>query len=242
VDLVSVFEWDVSNWAQATSFWSRHLPADLTGLQALEVGAHNGGLSLWLALQGAQVVCSDLREPVDRGRALHEQFGVGDRIRYEKIDARQIPYRRHFDLVVFKSLLGGIRGSAGEEAPLQVTRSIWEALKPGGKCLFAENLAGCAIHRFTRRHFVPWGNQWKYLAFHEIPLMFDPFDSLDWEARGFSGLFGWTERSRRVLGFLDRVVFDRFLPKDWRYIAIGVSGKSDHRKTGAGATEGVREE
>lgn len=54
--------WDVRNWAKALDFWTLRTRIPLNEARVLEVGvADNGGLSLWFAANGADVVSSGLR-------------------------------------------------------------------------------------------------------------------------------------------------------------------------------------
>ena len=39
---------------------------------------------------------------------LHKRYGVASRIKYCDINATDIPFENHFDLVVFKSVLGAV--------------------------------------------------------------------------------------------------------------------------------------
>ena len=221
--LRDIFEWDVVNWSPALGFWARHLDGLWESAEALEIGARYGGLSLWLALNGARVVCSDVAEPVDSGRDMHKRYNVAGRIRYEMIDARSIPYRNKFDIVTFKSVLGGVRGRCGDQAQDDIIASIHRALKPGGVLLFIENLDGCALHRVLRQRFVKWGSTWKYLRVDEVEPLLARFASLDWITSGFAGCFGRSEGQRRVLGNLDRFLLTRFVPRSWHYVFIGVA-------------------
>lgn len=224
--LEDVFEWDVINWSVAARFWERRLHGGLSGARALEIGARNGGLSLWLAWKGAHVICSDVSGAMDSARDKHRPYNVLNRISYEKIDARYIPYEDDFDIVAFKSLLGGVRGHCGEGAHFQVMTSILKSLKPGGQLLFAENLEGCFLHRYARKKFIAWGRTWKYLDLEEMSLLFKGFAKVDFITCGFTGCFGRSERQRRVLGTLDKCVFNKVVPSSWRYIVIGVASKS----------------
>lgn len=220
-----VFEWDVTNWSPALEFWSHCLQGRLEGSRALELGARQGGLSLWLALNGARVVCSDVADPVDAGRGLHTRYGVADLIRYEKIDARSIPYRDEFDIVAFKSILGGVRGRFGDQAQNAILASIHGALKPRGSLLFIENLEGSHFHRMLRRRFVRWESTWKYLRLDEVEPLFAGFRTLDFITCGFAGCFGRTESQRWALGKLDSWFLARAVPRSWHYVLIGVATK-----------------
>ena len=224
--LQDVFEWDIVNWSTALQYWKDHLRVRLAGASALEIGAHDGGLSLWLAMQGANAICSDMRETRQQARDKHALYGIAQKIQYQQIDARAIPYENHFDAIVFKSLLGGVRGYFGDDAHFQVVRSIYRSLKPGGQLLFAENLEASGLHRLMRSRFVNWGKTWKYLKLDDIPPLFSGFAKLDFMSCGFAGTFGRTERQRRILGSFDRNFFNSVVPKHWHYIAIGVDTKA----------------
>ena len=110
-------------------------------LDVLEVGAGPGGVSLWLALAGHRVTCTNYDYTVEQAQPLHERYGVADRIEYRDLDILDLPYEDRFDLVVFKSVLGGIPDSdlARHEAAIEQVRKV---LKPGGRLIFAENLRG----------------------------------------------------------------------------------------------------
>jgi SAM-dependent methyltransferase len=129
-------------------------------LNCLALGEHNGGLSLWLALMGKQVICSDLENAEKQAMALHERYNVTDKVRYENIDATNIPYKDKFDIVIFKSMLGGIGKNNNMELQQKVICEIHKALKPGGKLLFAENLRASPLHEFLRKRFISWGRRW----------------------------------------------------------------------------------
>jgi 2-polyprenyl-3-methyl-5-hydroxy-6-metoxy-1,4-benzoquinol methylase len=58
-----IIGWDIDNWSKFLLFCERFLDHNPAGKQALEVGAREGGLSLYLALKGYEVVCSDLEIP-----------------------------------------------------------------------------------------------------------------------------------------------------------------------------------
>jgi 2-polyprenyl-3-methyl-5-hydroxy-6-metoxy-1,4-benzoquinol methylase len=113
--MTDVCGWDVGTWSRAVRFWESRAP--IRG-RALELGARRGGLSLWLAAHGCDVLCSDLWGSQCRARPLHDRYGVV--VAYEDIDATAIPYTASFDLVVFKSMLGALR------SPEQQARAIAE--------------------------------------------------------------------------------------------------------------------
>ena len=65
-------EWDVRNWSVALDFWLDHTTQNLSMCSALELGSQNGGLSLWMALQGAHVVSSDVDLPDQTALRIHK--------------------------------------------------------------------------------------------------------------------------------------------------------------------------
>src|SRR5262245_56122140 len=69
--LKDVIEWDVRNWSVALDFWLAHTAQNLLTRSALEIGSRNGGLSLWLALQGARVQATDIGPPTEAALKLH---------------------------------------------------------------------------------------------------------------------------------------------------------------------------
>jgi SAM-dependent methyltransferase len=226
-DLHTFVQWDVRNWSRALRFWLEVIgPKGLEGAEALELGSRDGGLSLWLARQGAaRVVCSDLEGPADTAHDLHREAGVSKRIEYAPIDARQIGRAEAFDIVVFKSVLGGIGGVGGLEAQAQAIRSIHESLRPGGQLLFAENLTASPLHVGLRRRFVRWSEHWRYLDAAEVDPLLDPFYSVRSTTFGFVAAFGRNERQRSALARLDVAGLDRAVPRSWRYIVAGVATK-----------------
>jgi SAM-dependent methyltransferase len=220
-----IIEWDVANWAPALEFWRQYTSIEIRGSSALEIGSRHGGLSLWLALSGAAVVCSDLNAPTDEARRKHRRYGVAHRVTYDNVDALDIPYDEQFDVVVFKSVLGGIGGARGREAQRQALKQIHKALKRGGELWFAENLTASPVHRALRRACVSWAYRWRYPSIDDLLEFTAPFSSCIWTTSGVLGAFGRSEAQRAALSRLDRWMFNRVTPPAWRYIAVGIARK-----------------
>jgi SAM-dependent methyltransferase len=220
-----IFEWDVGNWSKSIHFWESNSQNDLQNCKALEIGARNGGLSLWLAKKGIQVVCSDIGFPTEKAIKKHEYYGVSDLIRYEKVNALQIPYENEFDIIIFKSVLGGIGRNNNSNNITAALENIHKALKPCGELLFVENLKGSPLHQFFRKKFVKWGNSWNYQSIESLIKSTSKFSSLKYQTKGFLGAFGPNEKTRKIFGKIDTFIFDRVTPQNWRYIFIGVAKK-----------------
>jgi 2-polyprenyl-3-methyl-5-hydroxy-6-metoxy-1,4-benzoquinol methylase len=221
-ELLKYVEWDVRNWAVALDFWLAHSTKRLADCRVLEIGTDYGGLTLWLAEKGAKVVCSDLygvrREAVER----HQSSGLMHRIEHRAIDALNIPYAEEFDVVVFKSVLGGV---GAKEPQAKVVGEMHKALKKGGELFFAENLVASPVHMFFRRKATRWGTTWRYITIEEMNEFLAPFSEKQLRANGFAGTFGRTKAQRNLLALGDRWLFERIVPERWKYIIAGVARK-----------------
>jgi SAM-dependent methyltransferase len=218
-----VIEWDIANWSSALSFWEPYVRT-CESLECLELGSRRGGLSLWMASQGHRVICSDIVSPKATAGPGHERYGVSGLIQYEAVDAVAIPYANRFDVVLFKSILGAIGHNGRLDQQRLAVQQMYKALRPGGRLLFAENLAGSFLHTYCRERFVPWGRRWRYVSLAELKSFFAEFSSFRYTTRGFFGAFGQTESQRKLLARVDRI-FEPLLSESSRYIGIGVAVK-----------------
>lgn len=155
-------QWDVLTWSKAIAYWEKNV--DWSKVEhCLELGGRQGGLSLWLAMKGKKVICSDLEDVELTAKSLHRKYNIENEISYEDIDATNIPYVEYFDVIVFKSIIGGIAKIGIIEVQKKVFQEIYKALKPGGILLFAENLVASPLHQFARKKFNKWGDYWRYV-------------------------------------------------------------------------------
>lgn len=106
--LSDIIEWDIPNWSAALKYWDRYTAHNVASVSALEIGSRHGGLSLSLALSGAHVVCTDVRRPTEESIRKHTSYKVTDYIQYAQVYALNIPHAGCFDIVLFKSVLGGL--------------------------------------------------------------------------------------------------------------------------------------
>lgn len=224
-DTSEFIEWDVRNWSAALEFWKAKSSKNLAGCSALEIGSDYGGLSLWLASEGAEVVCSDINGPKPEARAKHIAAGYADQISYASVDVQNIPFSEKFDVVVMKSVLGIVGDPCTKETQSRAISEIYKSLKPGGELFFAENLAASRLHRYLRGKYVEWGSIWRYPSVKEMLAFLGDFTRVDYTCFGFAGTFGRSERQRDLLGMADRMIIDHIVPTDWKYIMAGVAVK-----------------
>ncbi len=144
---------------------------------------------------------------------------------YADIDARTISYKNRFDIIAFKSVLGGIVRNEPATLSREIMLKLYDALKPGGALLFAENLRSTPLHNFARSHFIGRAASWHYFALREIESMLSCFRSFEITTFGFLGCFGRSEAQRRFLGKLDSALLDKVVPKRWHYVAAAIAYK-----------------
>lgn len=219
-----IIQWDIATWSRALNYWEHAVDWSSVG-NALEPGARNGGLSLWLALKGKQVVCSDRGDVRATAEPLHKKYNVTSLVKYEDIDATSIPYENHFDVIVFKSVIGGIGYGNNKVAQEKAFVEMHKALKPGGKLLFAENLAATKLHRRLRKRGAKWGAEWRYVTTKELEEFLSPFSSKKILATGFLSVFGRSETQRKFLAAIDQCFFNVLTPMSWKYMGYGVAVK-----------------
>lgn len=225
VELRDFIEWDISNWGRALEFWEDNTSVILEQAKALEVGGGHGGLSLWLAKNNVDVLCSDLEGPSDKAIEKHTKYNTTHPIKHDSINALDIPFQNHFDIVLFKSVLGGVGRNNNKDNQIKAIQEMHKSLKSGGELWFAENLVASPIHQFMRKNFVPWGNTWRYVGISEMLSYLGVFSEVKYTTVGFLGAFGLNEFQRIVLGNIDQIIVDKLVPKTWRYIIIGIAKK-----------------
>ncbi len=222
--LNDIIQWDVKAWAVALKYWEENVDWN-NAKTGLELGGRQGGLSLWMALKGVDVVCSDLEGVKETATPLHEKYQLASKIKYQDIDATNIPYENFFDVICFKSIIGGVGRDGHPERQQKAFREIYKALKPGGKLLFAENLVASPIHRTLRKMFVRWGDSWRYVTTSELRTFMSDFSSSEIHTTGVTSAFGRSESQRSLFSGFDNILMNHVCPREWKYIAFGIAVK-----------------
>ncbi|NHB93612.1 class I SAM-dependent methyltransferase [Photorhabdus cinerea] len=223
--LHDIIEWDINSWSKCLCFWLSKGKISLEDAKVLEIGSHNGGLSLWAALNGAKVICSDLGGPNKKAYQKHKDYNLSDFIVYKNINALDIPYENELDIVLSKSVIGGIGRNNNAGNQKIAISEIYKSLKKGGEYWFAENLSASPAHKILRSKFIQWGDEWRYITIDDMNEFLHQFSSVEYITTGFISCFGRTEKQRKILNFFDRFIFSKIVPKKWNYIIIGVAKK-----------------
>jgi len=222
--IADIIQWDINSWKYAINFWEGKCNFNST-LTALELGGRQGGLSLWLALKRIKTICSDLNNTEITALPLHHKYKIEHLVSYQDINATAIPFNEQFDIIIFKSILGGIGYGNNKNAQEQTFKSIYNALKPGGRLLFAENLAASPLHQFFRKKFVKWGSEWRYPKLEELEQWLSNFSKVEIACKGVWATFGRSEKQRNLLSAFDNVIFNHITPKQHKYIVFGYAEK-----------------
>jgi SAM-dependent methyltransferase len=218
-----IVEWDIINWSKAVKFWGK-ADIDYTNKKVLEIGSRNGGLSLYFALKGADVVCSDLNGPTEKAKELHLKYGMEEKIKYEAVDATNIEHTDYFDIICFKSVLGGIGYNDSKERQYAAIKQMYKSLKQGGYLLVCENLTASPLHKYFRKKFTNWGDRWRYVSVSEMLEMLDEFKDVSYKTIGFFATFGRSNSQRNILGYIDNIIENVILKKH-RYIGTFTAKK-----------------
>ena len=220
-----IVEWDLRNWSRAIDFWDENniLNNDVHGKKVLDIGGRNGGLSLYWALKGAEVECTDINEAgFERARTLHRKYGVDSQINYHVLDALALHDDNKYDIITFKSVLGGIGRDNNYGNQCLAMQNIHKALKPGGWVVFVENLTGTFVHMWLRRK-VRHRNSWRYITLDEVFQLTKQYKFINYRTFGLLGGV--------MPGFMGNITSvvdsrcDMVLPDKWKYIVSVVAQK-----------------
>ncbi len=162
-----IIQWDVLNWSRSLNYWDNmsSIPKSQQ-ISALEIGAREGGLSLFLALRGADCTCTDITNPERTATITHKKYKVNNKIQYKEADVCNLNFPDNkFDIVIFKSVLGALQSADRQN---QAIKEIFRVLKVGGELWLAENLKASSLHQYLRSKYVRWSNEWRYIEAAEL--------------------------------------------------------------------------
>lgn len=220
--MADIVGWDVRTWSAAVRFWQGAVEPAPPVLDCLELGAGPGGPSLWLAMLGHRVLCTNQDSTEAFASPLHERYDYPGSIEYRDVNARELPFDAEFDVVVFKSVLGGVGDDADQERTVE---GILRALRPGGRLLFAENVRGTFVHRIARAEMNRRrGANWRFNSLRRFRELLGGFSSVELRTTGVTAMLGTTEPRRAALAGADRIL-GPITPPPWRYMAYGVATK-----------------
>ena len=215
-----IIAWDVKTWAKVLPFWEKNY--EITpGLKVLSIGEREGGVSLYFALKGCNVICTDFREFPDSIYEFHKKHEVTGNVSYvNDVDARNLHQFEdgEFDIVVFKSVIGALHE---KEYQMKAFDEMYRVLKTDGALLFAENLKGTKLHAFLRNKFINWSSNWRYIDLKEDAEFFQKFRKKHFKTAGFIATFGRSEAQRSGLASIDSCLMWA-ISKKWRYVLFGV--------------------
>ena len=228
--LHDIIEWDVPNWSQLIEYWLPLLDTLPRDSKILAIGERNGGLSLWLALMGFNVVCTDVTDISERAGWLHKKYRVANRVSYRVFDVVNEHWEaEQYDIIIAKSVIGGLKANRSDPSTrtLQVQRqavlNIHRLLKPGGYFLSAENLHGNMLLRIARR-LKGRNTSWRHPSYTELESLFAPFTIVQTKTFGILPTFFSGKVQNKCIYFLNKYVL-AVLPAGTKYISFTVARK-----------------
>lgn len=204
------FEWDKDNWSNSIKYFEKNSSKKLTHCKVLEIGSRSGLLGAAFLLCGSDVIISDIIRSLDND--IEYKINNNSKLNFEIIDATNIRYTNEFDIIILKSVLGGL---STKQNQLKCIQQVHKALKNNGEFWVMENLKSSLIHKILRYFFVPWSNTWRYICPNEIEEMFSIFETTNYSSNGFLSVFGRNEKQRNFLSKLDNKIIKIFRSNKW---------------------------
>jgi len=214
-------DWDVPNWARALMYLDSKKSVSFKDKKVLEIGARDGDLSLWAAIKGANVICSDIIGPSESFVNRISLYKL-ENIKFKALDVLNLPFSNKFDYVLFKSVLGGIGKADSIENQSIVMKQIYQVLKPGGECLFMENMRATWLHNILRKKFGAGITNWYYPSLMEFCELSKNFNKVSYRTFGYIGLGDFPLKNFRSK--LDSYL-EKIIDPSCHYIYAGVYQK-----------------
>ena len=153
------------------------LPADMAGMDAIELGCGTGYVSGWMARRGARVTAIDVSPAqLDTARRLAERHGADITFIEGNAEATGLPDAA-FDFAISEY------GAAIWCPPETWLREAWRLLRPGGRLVFLGNhplslicspLSGAPCDRTLHRPYRGmWGADWTEVEFEPSGICFN---------------------------------------------------------------------
>lgn len=225
-----IIEWDIPNWSQLIKYWTpviEKLPRDS---KVLAIGERNGGLTIWLAMMGFNVVCTDREGPTEKARQLHIKYGVSDRVTYGDIDiVNCTPDSGTYDLIIAKSVIGGLKSDPKDrmtrnfEVQKKAVANIYAMLKPGGIFLSAENTKGSILVSLVRK-IKGKDRGWRYFNWSEIKELYAVFPKVEIKTFGIIPTLFPNGGLNKFIFLVNKYIFG-FLPNSSKYISFTAAQK-----------------
>ena len=218
---IETLDWDIPNWSRALTFLDKHKQNKFDGKKVLEIGANNGGLSIWAALNGAQVICSDIDGPSELAKKRFNQLKLTN-VEFEHLDVLNLVFKNEFDFILFKSVIGGIGRKNCIEKQLLAMKKINQALIPNGECLFIENMRGAWFHHYLRHRYGAGKIDWHYPTLKEFGEFSKLFNKVSYRTFGYIG--GSDFPLKNIRSKLD-IYLEKIIHPSSHYIYAGVYQK-----------------
>ncbi len=217
------------NWAQLIEYWLPIIQEFPKTAKVLTIGERNGGLSLWLALLGYHVTCTDIVDNTEQAQTLHRKYHVADKISYKKLDVVNDEPDEMYDIILAKSVIGGLKEDRQDAATRNFTvqkkavAHIRSMLRHKGVFLSAENLQGNIVTRGVR-HINNKNKGWRYIEYEELSELFDGYNILQIKTFAILPSSFSSNVINKFSHSLNRVL--NFLPPDMKYIAFVAAQKT----------------
>lgn len=223
LELIDILNWDVPTWSEILPYWDNQLKnLDKSNAICIEIGAREGGISLWMALTGFQITCSDNYYDSDEAKKLHIKYRVEKKVFYKKVDVLNWNEKAKYDIIIVKSVLGALQT---EERIKTAVENIYNNLNDDGIILFAENSRASFLHRLFRSKFTDWGKIWYYFDETSLKRIFKSFQILDFQFNGVSAVFANRLGLSKPFYKLDKYILNKIVPDKMKYMVYGYAKK-----------------
>lgn len=221
--LKDIINWDVYTWKEILPYWERQLiNHDKSTTVCIEIGAREGGISLWMALNGFKITCSDNYYDLEDAKKLHAKYKVIENIIYKKVDLLDWKEEQKYDVIIVKSVFGALQN---EIAIKEAVNNIYMNLKKGGILFFAENSKSTFFHQKLRKKFTDWGNIWFYFDEEFTKRLFEKFEVVEIKYNGVFTVFANKIGLSYVFSKFDKYVFNKITPNNVKYMLFGYAKK-----------------